>query len=382
MKEAIYLDYAATTPMHPAVLEKFTASLAETFGNPSSTHQFGRNSKKLLEESRSILAKSIGANPNEIIFTSGGTEADNLAIFGTVQAMKHKGNHIITTKIEHHAVLNPCKRLESQGFEVTYLEPDRFGMITAQQVQDALTDKTILVTIMYGNNEVGTILPIQEIGEILQSHQAVFHTDAVQAYGLSHINVDELKIDLLSVTAHKLNGPKGIGFLYQRNGTQLDSLSLGGGQEKKRRAGTENVPAAAAFAEAVTIAEQTKDEKSAAYISYKQTMLAIFGQNELAFEPTLSESVPQLPHVFHVSFPGTDVETFLMSLDIEGVAVSSGSACSAGSFEPSHVITAMFGNDSDRARNSIRISFGYGLDQSEIEEAAQRIAAVVKRLVK
>ncbi|WP_153732993.1 cysteine desulfurase family protein [Sporosarcina obsidiansis] len=382
MKPAIYLDYAATTPMHPAVLERFTAVLTDTYGNPSSTHQFGRQAKKLLEEARKILALSIGASPNEIIFTSGGTEADNLAIFGTVQIMQQHGRHIITTAVEHHAVLNPCKQLESQGYDVTYLQPDPYGVISSEQVQKSLREDTILVSIMFGNNEVGTIQPIAEIGKLLQPHQAVFHTDAVQAFGISSMHVDELQVDLLSVSAHKLNGPKGIGFLYQRNGKLLNAQLLGGEQEKKRRAGTENVPAAVAFAEAVTIAEQKKSENVRIYQSYKKIMSDIFKQNDVEFHPTLPESIVALPHIYHVSFPGTDVETFLMSLDLEGIAVSSGSACTAGSFEPSHVVTAMFGKESDNVRNSIRISFGFGLERPMIEEAAERISAVVKRLVK
>ena len=382
MKPAIYLDHAATTPMHPAVLETFTAVLQDTFGNPSSTHQFGRPAKKMLEDARKVLATSINASPNEIILTSGGTEADNLAILGAIQSTKNNGRHIITTKTEHHAVLNPCKQLESQGYKVTYLAPDQNGVITAQQVQQALTDETILVSVMYGNNEVGTIQPIAEIGQLLKDHQAVFHTDAVQAYSTCTLDVKELQVDYLSVSAHKVNGPKGIGFLYQRNGQQLTSQLLGGGQEKKRRAGTENVPATVAFAKAVSITQQSAEEKTALYASYKERMAEIFEQQQLDFNPTVAESVPSLSHIYHVSFPGMDVETFLMSLDLEGIAVSSGSACSAGSFEPSHVVTAMFGDESEKARNSIRISFGLGLDLSIVEEAAQRIASVVTRLVK
>ncbi|ARF18701.1 cysteine desulfurase family protein [Sporosarcina ureae] len=382
MKPAIYLDYAATTPMHPAVLERFTTALQDTYGNPSSTHQFGRHAKKVLEDARKTLASSINASPNEIIVTSGGTEADNLAIFGYVQSLNSKGKHIITTEIEHHAVLNPCKQLESQGYHVTYLSPDNHGVITTEQVQAALTDETILVSIMYGNNEVGTVQPIAEIGQLLSTHPCVFHTDAVQAYGTCSLDVEELQVDLLSVSAHKLNGPKGIGFLYQRNGKLLSSQVLGGSQEKKRRAGTENVPAIVAFAEAVSIAEQTKLEKQTDYSTYKQKMADVFENHQIDFQPTIPPAVASLPHIYHVSFPGTDVETFLMSLDLEGVAVSSGSACMAGSFEPSHVVTAMFGTESDQARNSIRISFGYNLDESMVEEAANRIANVVKRLVK
>lgn len=380
MKQPIYLDYAATTPMHPDVLDRYTAELSGTFGNPSSTHQFGRNARKALEQARRTLAASIGASANEIILTSGGTEADNLAILGT--AAGHRTGHIITTAIEHHAVLNPCKRLESQGFDVTWLQPDHEGFITAEQVRQALRDDTVLVSIMYGNNEVGSIQPIGEIGEILREHPAVFHTDAVQAFGISDIDVDQLHVDLLSVSAHKLNGPKGIGFLYQRNGTTLYTRQLGGGQEKKRRAGTEDVPAAVAFAEAVSIAGQNLQANVVKYRDYKRIMCEVFTENGLDFHPTVTDQRGVLPHIFHVSFPGTDVETFLMNLDLDGIAVSSGSACSAGSFEPSHVITAMFGEGTLRARNSIRISFGYGLDEEIIKEAAQRIADAVKRLVK
>ncbi|AXH98930.1 cysteine desulfurase [Sporosarcina sp. PTS2304] len=382
MKQAIYLDYAATTPMHPAVLERFTEVLQDSYGNPSSTHQVGREAKKLLEQARTVLAQSINASPHEIILTSGGTEADNLAIIGAADAMRNKGRHIITTAIEHHAVLNPCKQLESQGYHVTYLQPNRTGVITVKQVEAALTDDTILVSIMYGNNEVGTIQPIAEIGALLKTHQAIFHTDAVQAYGIAVLDVQQMQVDLLSVSAHKLNGPNGIGFLYERKGVKLPAQILGGSQEKQRRAGTENVPATLAFAEAAMIAEQTKADNQKQYQHYKQRMQEIFQQYEINYEVTVPAEVPVLPHVFHISFPGADVETLLMGLDIEGVAVSSGSACTAGSFEPSHVVTAMFGPDAENARNSIRISFGYGLYMSMVEEAADRIATVIKRLVK
>lgn len=381
MKQAIYLDYAATTPMHEEVITCFTEALS-VYGNPSSTHQVGREAKRRLEQARLILARSVGASINEIILTSGGTEADNLAIFGTVDVMQGYGRHIITTAIEHHAVLNPCKQLESQGYDVTYLQPDQTGSISVEQIEQALTDETILVSVMMGNNEVGTLQPIAEIGERLQTHQAIFHTDAVQAYGTSVIDVEALNVDLLSVSAHKVNGPHGIGFLYERSSTKLSAQLLGGAQEKKRRAGTENVPATLAFAEAVSITERMKSENITSYQTYKDRMQEVFRQHQIVFQPTVPVAVPTLPHIFHVSFPGADVGTLLMGLDIEGVAVSSGSACTAGSFEPSHVVTAMFGAASDNARNSIRMSFGYGLDVSLVEEAANRIATVIKRLVK
>ena len=272
----IYLDHAATTPVHPAVSATYIETLESVFGNPSSIHSFGREARKWLDDARKTLAQSIHAEPSEIIFTSGGTEADNTAIFGTVMAMKAKGNHIITTNIEHHAVLNPCKQLELLGFEVTYLEVDDNGQITAEQVKNALTDKTVLVSIMYGNNEVGTIQPIREIGALLKEHQAVFHTDAVQAYGLVPLHVDELGVDLLSVSAHKLNGPKGIGFLYQRKGLDTTPVLFGGEQERKRRAGTENIPAIVAFSEAVLIAQQAMEQNTANYSNYATIMTDVF----------------------------------------------------------------------------------------------------------
>ena len=251
--KTIYLDHAATTPILPEVSSVYMDAMDTSFGNPSSIHSYGRTTRKLLDDARKSIAEAIQAEPNEIIFTSGGTEADNIAIFGTVDAMKEKGNHIITTSIEHHAVLNSCKELEKNGFQVTYLPVDEHGKIQPEQVAEALTDQTVLVTIMYGNNEVGTIQPIKEIGQIVKEHQAVFHTDAVQAFGILELDVNELQVDLLSASAHKLNGPKGVGFLYQRKGLQTTPLQFGGEQERKRRAGTENVPAIAGFAEAVKI---------------------------------------------------------------------------------------------------------------------------------
>lgn len=378
MKQAIYLDHAATTPMHPDVLACYIEAL-QTAGNASSTHLFGREAKKLLENARRTLAQSICALPNEIIFTSGGTEADNLAVFGAAQKMAGKGRHIITTAIEHHAVLNPCKRLESQGYDVTYLQPDEEGRVTSAQVADALTDETILVSVMYGNNEVGTIQPIAEIGALLKDHQALFHTDAVQAYGIAALDTDALGVDLLSVSAHKVNGPKGIGFLYERTKTMIVPQISGGMQEKGRRAGTENIAAAAAFAKAAEIAVQQRHSKAAQYGRCKDAMEKVFTAQQITFIPTV-KTAERLAHIYHVSLPGTDVETLLMRLDIEGVAVSSGSACTAGSFEPSHVVSAMYGDHSPNARNSIRISFGLGIDEQTAAEAAQRIAAAVKQL--
>ncbi|WP_318615135.1 cysteine desulfurase family protein [Sporosarcina sp. YIM B06819] len=378
----IYLDHAATTPVHPAVSATHYKLQQTIFGNSSSIHSNGREARKWLDNARKTLAQSIHAEPAEIVFTSGGTEADNNAIFGTAIAMKDKGNHIITTTIEHHAVLNPCKQLELLGYDVTYLEVDTNGQISVEQVKNALTDQTILVSVMYGNNEVGTIQPIREIGELVKDHQAKFHTDAVQAYGLVPLDVDELGVDLLSVSAHKLNGPKGIGFLYQRKGTDTTPLLFGGEQERKRRAGTENIPAIVAFSEAVTIAGQAMDQNVANYKRYADILTTVLDDQGVSYEVNVHDRVEKLPHVLNISFPGTDIESLLVNLDIAGVAVSSGSACTAGSLDPSHVLTAMFGEGSPKLRNSVRFSFGLGLDEDSVKKAAETTAEIVKRLVK
>lgn len=377
----IYLDHAATTPVHPAVTASYKKQLETVFGNPSSIHSFGREARKGLDIARKMLAQSIQAEPTEIIFTSGGTESDNIAIFGTATAMRDKGNHIITTNIEHHAVLNPCKQLELLGYEVTYLEVNEEGQITPEQVKAALKESTILVSIMYGNNEVGTIQPIQEIGELLTGHQAKFHTDAVQAYGLVPLDVDALGVDLLSVSAHKLNGPKGVGFLYQRKGNDTAPLFFGGEQERKRRAGTENLPAIIAFAEAVSIAQEAMARNKETYERYATILTEELDAQGTIYEVNATQA-QRLPHILNISFPGTDIESLLVNLDMAGVAVSSGSACTAGSLDPSHVLTAMFGEGSPKLRNSVRFSFGLGLDEEKVKEAAERTAKIVKRLVK
>ncbi|WP_075618166.1 cysteine desulfurase family protein [Paenisporosarcina indica] len=377
----IYLDHAATSPVHPKVIEKLVITMEQDFGNPSSIHATGRDARKQLDKARDRLAASIGANDHEIVMTSGGTEADNLAIFGTAYARRKDGNHIITSQIEHHAVLHACEKLEKEGFDVTYLPVNEHGRISIEDVKQALRDDTILVTIMLGNNEVGAIQPIREIGELLQEHSATFHTDAVQAYGLLPISVDELKVDLLSVSSHKINGPKGIGFMYQRKGTRLNPQTFGGQQERKRRAGTENVPGVLAFAEAVSISQQTMVKKRKLYEQFKETMVSTWTQEDLAFEVNGDEKYT-LPHILNVSFKGTDVESLLVNLDMAGLSVSSGSACTAGSIDPSHVLVAMFGEKANQLRNSIRFSFGYGVTLEDIHLAAQRTTDVVKRLVK
>ena len=377
--KAIYLDHAATTPMSERVIAAMTEAMHDVFGNASSIHGAGRTARKALDEARATLAQSIGAKPNEILLTSGGTEADNTAIFGVAQARQHEGKHIITTQIEHHAVLHACAQLEKQGYDVTYLPVNEKGVVAVEDVRNALRDDTILVTIMYGNNEVGSVQPIAAIGELLQTHTATFHTDAVQAYGIMPLDVDALHVDLLSVSAHKLNGPKGIGFLYARTGVKCANLLYGGSQERKRRAGTENVPAAVGFAVAVDEAIAKRDEANAAYTRYRELLTTTFTNAGLNFRVNGEEG---LLHVLNVTFVGTDVESFLINLDMSGVLVSSGSACTAGAIDPSHVLVAMFGENAEELRSSIRFSFGQGLSDEIIQEAANRVVAIVQRLVK
>lgn len=382
MKTPIYLDHAATTPIRPEVADRYMEMLQTVPGNPSSVHSHGRAARKQVDDARQLLAHSIHAEPSELIFTSGGTEADNLAITGAAVSRRHLGNHIITTAIEHHAVLNTCEVLEKRGFDVTYLPVDRNGQVTVQQVAEALREDTILVTIMYGNNEVGTIQPIEAIGRLVKDHQAFFHTDAVQVYGLLPINVKELHVDLLSVSSHKVNGPKGVGFLFQRKGIDLFPIMHGGSQERKRRAGTENVPAIVAFATAVQLSAAEQLENSVRYSAFRKIIEDAFQQSNITYEPTIEQGIPVLPHIFNVYFPGTDIESLLVKLDLDGVSVSSGSACTAGSLDPSHVLLAMFGEKAPRLRSSVRISFGYGLTEEDVQLAAERIASIVKRTVK
>jgi cysteine desulfurase len=376
----IYLDHAATSPVAPEVIDVFAQAMAEVSGNASSIHTEGRLARKALDAARTTLANKIHAKTTEIIFTSGGTEADNTAIFGTAYARQHEGKHIITSQIEHHAVLHACEKLEREGFEVTYLPVDKQGRVSVDDVQNALRDDTILVTIMYGNNEVGTIQPISKIGALLQNHQATFHTDAVQAFGLETIDVESMHIDLLSVSSHKINGPKGIGFLYVKQGVKIANFMFGGSQEKKRRAGTENVPAAVAFAKAAEIATQHAEARIEKYNAYKAILIDEFEKAQISFQIN-GHPTESLAHVLNVTFPGTNVESFLINLDMAGVLVSSGSACTAGSIDPSHVLVAMFGSDAPELRSSIRFSFGVGLSDEQVREAGKRTAQIVKRLV-
>lgn len=375
------MDHAATSPMHPKVIDRMYEVMKDQFGNPSSIHAYGRQARNILDNARAVVASSIGAHENEIIFTSGGTEADNYAIFGIAEGKEAKGKHIITTEIEHHAVLHACQELEKKGYEVTYLSVNEYGLIDLNEFKAALREDTILVTIMYGNNEVGAIQPIKEIGLLLKDHPAVFHTDAVQAYGLEDMDVKEQHIDLLSVSSHKINGPKGMGFLYVKNGIKLNPQLFGGEQEKKRRAGTENVPSLAGFQLAVEISQQDRLQKREQFKKYKEILIGILKDNNISFKQNgLVDNT--LPHVLNLSFPGTNVEAMLVNLDLAGIAASSGSACTAGSIEPSHVLVSMFGKESERTKNSIRFSFGLNNTEQQIEKVGHELVKIINRLTK
>ncbi|WP_267651174.1 cysteine desulfurase family protein [Listeria welshimeri] len=381
MENRIYLDHAATSPIHPEVIQTMLGAITNTYGNPSSIHYAGREARKALDEARHNIAENIHAEEKEIIFTSGGTEGDNLALIGTALAHKENGKHIITSQIEHHAVLKTCEYLETQGFEVTYLPVNAHGTVSAESVKNALRPDTILVSIMYGNNEIGTIQPIMEISEVLRDHQAIFHTDAVQAYGLLNINVTELGVDLLTTSSHKINGPRGVGFLYAKNGTRLVYQMHGGEQERKRRAGTENLAGICGFSAASSIMNNERELKKEEYVSFKKRMAEIWRSADIDFEVNGLEA-HTLPHVFSVRFKGVSIEQLLMNLDMEGIAVSSGSACTAGTVDPSHVLVALFGESHPAIQETVRISFGLGNHLEEVETAATKISEVVTRLMK
>ena len=375
----IYMDHAATTPIHPEVIETITTLGADVFGNPSSIHSYGRDARKYMNEARDMIAQSIQAKDQEIIFTSGGTEANNLAIIGVALANKHKGKHIITTEIEHDATLHAVQYLEKQGFKVTYLPVNEHGKVAVNDVVEALTPETILVSIMYVNNETGVKQPIRAIGELLKAHQAYFHTDAVQAYGLLSIDVEKLGIDLMSVSAHKINGPKGIGFLYAKEDIQMQPLFFGGEQERKKRPGTENVIGVLGFQRAVERIVKKRIEIQEAYSSLQSAFINALSEKEVEFKIN-GRLEDNIGSIINLSFPGTQVESLLTNLDLEKIAASSGSACTAGSLQSSHVLVAMYQEDSERIHNSIRFCFGYGQTIEQMEEAAERIARIVKRL--
>lgn len=382
MDNKIYLDHASTSLMHPEVIEVMIQSMKKDYGNASSIHAVGRNSSGKLDNARITFAKSINADPNDIIITSGGTESDNTAIIKMAEHNQDKGKHIITTGVEHHAVLNPMKYLQENGFEVTYLPVDENGFVAPQTIKEALREDTILVSIMYANNEVGSIMPISEIAEIVKENSnAYFHTDAVQAYGSQHIDVKEMQIDLLSVSAHKINGPKGVGFLYKRSDILMPSFVLGGNQESKHRAGTENTPAIVGFDKAVQIIQENQEANNEKYQAFKKQMVDYFIENNIEFEVNgVMEEDRMLPHIFSVHFPGVESEKLLIQLDLMGVQAAAGSACTAGVVEPSHVLEAMFGEDSPKITETVRFSFGYGLTDDDLDSALDKVKKAVTNL--
>lgn len=380
--ETIYLDHAATSPMHPEVIETMTEVMNETFGNPSSIHSFGRQAAGKLEMAREVIGKSLGVKYHEIIFNSGGTEGDNTVILETAFGRQNEGRHLITTQIEHPAVINSMKYLETQGFEVTYLPVDRKGRISLKDFEESLRPDTILVSIMYGNNEIGNLMPIQEIGERLKDHPAYFHTDAVQAYGNQFIRPRELGVDFLSISAHKINGPKGVGFLYKSDEAKLQPLLHGGEQEEKRRAGTENLAGVCGMAKAVELlTEDEREKRQKLYEQFTQKVLTTLDQAGVDYHAN-GDLNNKLPHVLNLRFTGIVNDLLLMKLDLKGIAVSTGSACTAGTIDPSHVLEAMYGEGAIEVKESLRVSFGYGNTIEQVDYFAEQLVASLHELTK
>jgi len=374
----IYLDYAATTPTHPEVVKVMLPYFTDVFGNPSSIYSYGQEAKGAIEEARVKVADLIGARGEEIVFTSGGTEADNFALKGVAFANETKGNHIITSSIEHHAVIETCKFLKRRGFRVTYLPVDEYGRIDPDDVREAITNKTILISVMQANNEMGTIEPIAEIGRIAREAGIYFHTDAVQAVGHIPVDVNELEVDLLSMSAHKLYGPKGVGALYIRKGTKLIPFMHGGGQERRRRASTENVPGIVGLGKAVELAQQDMGEE-AERLTYLRDQL-IKGLLERIDHTRLNgHPLKRLPNNVNVSVDYVEGESMLLNLDLEGICASTGSACSSASLEPSHVLLAL-GLSPEQAHGSLRFSLGKWTGGEEIERVLEVLPRVIAKL--
>ena len=374
----IYFDNSATTQTHEDVAKIMVEYMTEKYGNPSSIHSFGREAHKAVEEARSQLAALLGANSNEIFFTSGGTEADNLAIKGIAFANRKKGNHIITTAIEHHAVLHTCEFLEKEGFVVTYLPVDENAMVSLEDVKKAITDKTILISIMYANNEVGTIQPIRQIGELCKEKGIYFHTDAVQAVGAYPVNVNDDHIDLLSLSGHKFNGPKGIGALYVRRGVRIGSIQKGGGQERGMRAGTENVPGIIGLGKAAEIAGAELNEKINKLTALREKLI----EGIIARIPDIKlngHRSLRLPGNVNFSFLYVEGESLLLNLDLKGIAASSGSACTSGSLDPSHVLLAM-GLTHEVAHGSLRLSLGRNNTEADVDYCLEVLPEILERL--
>ena len=374
----IYLDYNATTPLHPGVLEVMLPYYKSIFGNASTIYSFGQEARKAIDDAREALACLIGAEPEEIVFTSGGTEADNSALKGVASALKGKGGHIVTSSIEHHAVLFACKYLEEMGKKITYLPVDKYGWLDPGRVKEAITNETILISIIYANNEIGTIEPIAEIGKIARACGVYFHTDAVQTVGKIPINVNELGIDLLSLSAHKLYGPKGVGALYIRKGTKIHPLIHGGEQERKRRAGTENVPGIVGLAEAAKIAgKEMRQEYN--HVKKLRDELENKIKDKIDYIRFNGHPTERLPNTSNVSFEFIEGESLVLNLDLKGIAASTGSACASGSLEPSHVLSAI-GVPPAIAQSSIRFSLGRDSQKEDIDYTVENLLEIVGRL--
>ena len=375
MEKRIYVDNAATTKVDPRVVEAMTPYFTQVYGNPSSIYAEGREAKAAVEHAREQVATAIGADAKEIYFTGSGSEADNWAIRSAAKALKNKGNHIITTAVEHHAVLHTCQSLEKEGYEVTYLPVDEFGRVSVQDVKDAIKDTTILITVMFANNEIGTIMPIAEIGAVAKEAGVLFHTDAVQAVGMVPIDVKELQVDMLSLTGHKFHGPKGTGALYVRKGVKLTSFITGGAQERGRRAGTENVPGIVGLGEAIELATADIPAKSAYLTKLRDAYIKKVLDN-VPYARLNGHPTDRLPGNANISFSFIEGEGLLLFLDMKGISASSGSACTSGSLDPSHVLLAI-GLKHEEAHGSLRTSF----DMENTLEDVDTIAAAVKEIV-
>lgn len=378
MGKFIYLDNAATTATRPEVVEAMLPYFTEKYGNPSSIYEFAAENKDVIDTARATIADTLGAKPNEIYFTAGGTESDNWAIKETAEAYKNKGNHIITSKIEHHAVLHTCEYLEKHGYEVTYLDVDENGFISLDELEAAIRPETILISIMYANNEIGTIEPVKEIGELAKKHGILFHTDAVQAYCQVPINVDECHIDMLSASGHKLNGPKGIGFLYIRNGVKIKSFIHGGAQERGKRAGTENVPGIVGFAKAVEIEAATMKERTEKEIALRDHLIDRV-LNEIEYVRLNGDGQKRLPNNANFCFRFIEGESLLLMLDMNGICGSSGSACTSGSLDPSHVLLAI-GLPHEIAHGSLRLTLGENNTMEEMDYVVDTLKTVVQQI--
>ncbi|BBF43062.1 cysteine desulfurase [Lachnospiraceae bacterium KM106-2] len=377
-KKFIYLDNAATTPTRPEVVEAMLPYFTENFGNPSSVYEFAAKNKSVVTEAREKIAKALGTNTEDIYFTGGGSESDNWALKATADAYKAKGNHIITTKIEHHAILHTADFLEKHGYEVTYVNVDENGVVKLDELEKAIRPTTILISVMFANNEIGTIQPIKEIGEIARKHNVLFHTDAVQAFGQLDINVDDLNIDMLSASGHKLNGPKGIGFLYIRKGLKLRSFIHGGAQERHRRAGTENVPGIVGLGKAVEIAMATREDRVKKEIELRDYLIERV-LKEIPYVRLNGDRRKRLPNNVNFSFQFIEGESLLIMLDMQGICGSSGSACTSGSLDPSHVLLAI-GLPHEIAHGSLRLTLSENNTKEEMDYVVDKVKEIVDRL--